>query len=125
MHWDLNPFNEATLSAPASHSICGKVCYTTCRFVATPGTHTSEFLQEFVRKYQSIYPDVRRNAPTFGLDPEKDDPLRLFEKRQEFRIPAGCVVLWSERLLHGQVKTPLNEEVVLTPPPQPLRCASV
>mmetsp|Transcript_14610 Transcript_14610/g.34351 ORF Transcript_14610/g.34351 Transcript_14610/m.34351 type:complete len:479 (+) Transcript_14610:177-1613(+) len=111
LHWDFNPFNEDSHSDPNHVNVSGKVCYTKSRFVAAPGTHTSEFLADFVSKYRAVYPDVRTSSPKLGLDPQKADPLELFARRKEFCIPAGCAVLWSDRLLHGQVKTPLTEEV--------------
>lgn len=120
LHWDFNPFNEDSHSDPNHVNVSGKVCYTKSRFVAAPGTHTSEFLADFVSKYRAVYPDVRTSSPKLGLDPQKADPLELFARRKEFCIPAGCAVLWSDRLLHGQVKTPLTEEVCPRPSSLPL-----
>jgi hypothetical protein len=119
LHWDFNPFAAGLAEAPAVSNVCGKVCYTASCFVAAPRTHTAEFLAEFVRKYRPIYPDVKKNAPKFGLDPQKADPLELFERRQAYSIPAGCAVLWNERLLHGQTKTPLYAQVSTPFSPSP------
>ena len=81
-------------SEPASSGVCGKVCYTASRFVAVLGSHTAEFHRDFVSKYKDIYPKVKPNAPKFGLDAKKDDPLQLWKQQKEYAIPAGCVVFW-------------------------------
>ncbi len=116
MHWDFNPFSDAAPSGLPCPNVSGKVCYTQSRFVAAPGTHTPEFLRHFVNTYRPLYPEVKKNAPKFGLDAKKPDPLDLFGRRRVFSIPAGCAVFWNERLLHGQVKTPLDAQVSLPSP---------
>jgi hypothetical protein len=110
LHWDLNPFAAAAGAAAAAASptqIGGKVCYTDASFICVPGTHRPEFLSEFARIYAPIYPRVtaRSNVPKFGLDQTKD-PLGLFARCVTIDVPAGCVVLWSTRLLHGTVASP-------------------
>ena len=99
----------------------GKVCYTPSRFVAAPGTHTAEFLANFVEAYRQHYPGVKMDAPKFGLDASKPDPMGLQQRQRVFAIPAGCAVFWHARLLHGQVKTPAADPIeygsVETPPP--------
>ena len=83
------------MSASASSSgLCGKACYTASRFVAVLGSHTEEFHREFVSEYAEVYPNVKPNAPKFGLDAKKEDPMQLWTRQREYAIPAGCVVFW-------------------------------
>lgn len=135
LHWDMNPFaakkpmatTGTATTAAATHSsntgsasatltreaqgLCGKVCYTRSRFVAVLESHTETFHRSFVDKYKAHYPKAKATATKFGLDAEKEDPLGLWEKQREFTIPAGCVVFWHPDLLHGQVKTPLEDPI--------------
>jgi len=34
----------------------------------------------------------------------REDPLGLVQRQREYIVPAGCVVFWHPRLLHGQVR---------------------
>jgi hypothetical protein len=111
LHWDLNPFAPRNDDADTPTNICGKVCYTQSIFVAVCGTHTKEFFSKFTELYQPLYPDVKPNAAKFGLAFDKPDPLGLVERQREFVVPPGCMVLWSDNLLHGQVKSPLDDPV--------------
>lgn len=120
LHWDLNPFAGSAVTsagttaaggkdgvaAAGKDSLCGKVCYTPSRFVGVLKSHTSAFHARFSELYREIYPKVKPEAPKFGLDPAKPDPLNLWSQQREFAVPAGCAVFWHPRLLHGQVKTP-------------------
>jgi hypothetical protein len=109
LHWDFNPFNPAPDTARETPSgVCGKACYTRSRFVAVPGTHTPEFHRRFVEAYRPHYP-IKPSACKFGLQGDRPDPLQLLAARHVYEVPAGCVVLWSPLLLHGQVKTPLGD----------------
>lgn len=120
LHWDLNPFalSQAPASSTANRecphyarcsSVSGKVCYTESRFVCVLRTHTPEFAAKFADLYREIYPNVLLSATKFALDFSKEDPLGLIDLQREYRVPGGCLVMWSTMLLHGQIKTPLSE----------------
>lgn len=103
LHWDCNPF---ALDDHKECSVQGKACYTPSRFVGVLGSHTPDFHEKFRAAYAEHYPNTPHSAPKFALDHAKPDPMKLITAQREFAVPAGCVILWSSRLLHGQVKTP-------------------
>jgi len=114
LHFDFNPFSAVHLpetDASAPRGLCGKVCYTQSRFVYVPGTHSREFLEDFVSKYAEHYPNVKASDKKFGLNKDKPDPLNLVAGKRCLVIPRGCLVFWHPRLLHGQMKTPLSDPV--------------
>jgi len=119
----LDPFDASPAELPQSFpSISGKFAYTPSRFVCVLGTHTHKFHRAFCETYGPIYGrhdwrDDGRSRPRtadksvakFGLDFNKPDPWNLVARQREYALPSGCVALWSTRLLHGQVRTPLDE----------------
>ena len=111
LHFDFNPFAAALSDIEAGVGLCGKVCYTPSRFVYVPGTHSQAFLQDFTSKYRMHYPHVKPSDKKFGLSKDKPDPLNLVSRKCCLSIPGGCLVLWHPRLLHGQMKTPINDPV--------------
>ena len=109
LHWDRNPFATSSTGARArARAVCGKVMYTEGTFYYVPGTHTAEFDAEFRRSYGPHY-TVVAGAAKFAIDPAKPDPLGLVAKAQKIVVPAGCVVFWDERLLHGVIKNKTNK----------------
>ena len=105
LHWDFNPFHPDA-QCEASPGVCGKACYTRSRFVAVLGTHTPDCHRRFADAYRQHYPGVKPADRKFGLRPDRPDPLGLARQRRVFEVPAGCVVLWSPLLLHGQASAP-------------------
>jgi hypothetical protein len=113
LHFDYNPFalakqKEQDNAAKAPRAVCGKICYTRSRFVCVPGTHTRSFLEEFVEKYAELYPHVKQSDKKVALDKGKADPLNLIARQKYYEIPPGCGIFWDDKLLHGQIKTPLD-----------------
>lgn len=106
LHWDINPFNVGEHHG----SLQGKVCYTPSRFVCVPGTHEESFWNLFKSKYKDLVGIKKqmKGEAKLGLRME-EDPLSLFKMQREFPIPAGCMVVWKNTLLHGHVPTPKNE----------------
>lgn len=112
IHFDINPFHrlhetEDTIYGNATQ---GKVAYTDSKFVAVPGTHTQEFYQDFCNDYGKLYPSFlnpKSQGVKLGIDKDKD-PWCLWGFVQTFVVPAGCMVIWSDRLLHGHSKTPMS-----------------
>jgi len=102
---------SSLVSTLPSTGLCGKVCYTTSRFVAVLGSHTEKFHREFVSKYAKFYPNMSLSALKFGLDFDKQDPMELQKRQREYHVPAGCVIFWHPNLLHGQIKTPLDAPI--------------
>lgn len=114
LHWDFNPFTAVKHPERPEFEpkgVCGKVVYTESRFVCVPGTHTWKFLEKMTAEYADLYPHVKPGDPKFGLDMEKPDPLNLVARKCRVRIPAGCLIFWNPKLLHGQEKTPLTDQV--------------
>jgi hypothetical protein len=110
LHWDVPVFKPRT--GGDFPQMCGKVMFTEGSFVCLPGSHTQEFADEFKAKYRSIYPNATDDAPKFGLDIGKPDPMDLFKRKDSIPIPAGCGIFWSPYLLHGTEKSPLASGVV-------------
>ena len=116
LHYDFNPFarqkmmNEGGVDV-SPKGVCGKACYTPSRFVYVEGTHSDDFQKEFVNVYKDLYPNVKMSDKKFGLDAKKPDPLHLAARKRAMAIPAGSVVMWHPRLLHGQMKTPIGDPV--------------
>ena len=110
LHWDLDPMNIEDVDSKSTH-VCGKVCYTQSRFVCVPGTHTPHFFAEFKDKYGPYYYNIRDGTPKFAIDFSKPDPLNLVAHERAYVVPAGCVVMWNDRLLHGQIKTQLTDPI--------------
>lgn len=114
-HWDCTPVlppdsdHETWDASPAG--LHGKVCFTTSTFVAVPGTANEAFRRQFVAQHRALYPNARSGAPKFGLDPAKPDPLGLVDRRAAISVPAGCVVFWSPKLLHGVRRKPKDEAI--------------
>jgi len=112
LHWDFNPFfqDEEDINAQ-DQQVCGKMCYTTSRFICVLGSHTQEFIAEMVEEYGPHYPHVKSTDKKFGLSQEKPDPMKLIERKEEIPVGAGEMVIWHPRLLHGQMKTPIGDPV--------------
>ena len=112
LHFDFNPFSDDQgQDSDATSGLRGKVCYTPSRFVCVPGTHSPAFLQDFANKYALHYPNVKPSDKKFGLAQERPDPLNLVARKRCLPVPSGCAIFWHPRLLHGQMKTPLNDPV--------------
>ena len=103
LHWDMDPRN-ALNGDVGFDELQGKVCFTDGTFVCVPGSHTKEFLDEFCNKYNDLYPGRKLGQAKYGLDPEKDDPMGLFQRQRSFTVPGGCWVVWKKELLHGHAK---------------------
>jgi len=110
LHWDLDPLNIDDEHTESKH-VCGKVCYTASRFVCVPGTHTADFFKVFRDQYAQHYANIKAGTPKFAIDFAKPDPLDLVGHGKAYVIPAGCIVMWNDRLLHGQAKTPLSHPI--------------
>jgi len=116
LHFDFNPFMRQAMMAGGGgdqgpKGVCGKACYTPSRFVYVEGTHTDQFQTEFVTEYKEHYPNVKMSDKKFGLDAKKPDPLELAARKRVMLVPAGSLVIWHPRLLHGQMKTPIRDPV--------------
>lgn len=37
--------------------------------------------------------------------------MGLFRRQVVYRVPPGCIVFWSNRLLHGHIKAPLDRPI--------------
>lgn len=108
VHTDVNPFHDDADNE--DEALQGKVMYTTGKFVGLPGSHSKEFYEALRRVYGPLYPAC--SAPNsrkvkFGIDPAKD-PWDLWSKCMTFEVPAGCMVIWNKRMVHGHSKTPLH-----------------
>ena len=109
LHWDLNVQKmEDRLPDDLQPNVCIKVCFTEAEFICVPGTHTQKFAEEFNAEYGPLYPNVKKGASKFGMDPAKPDPMKLREKREAIKLPAGCAIFWSPYMLHGTKKSPTN-----------------
>jgi len=75
------------------------------------GSHTKRFHRYFREQYRSIYPNVKKTATKFGLDQSKPDPRELWKRQREYSVPAGSVLFWDPKILHGQTKTPADEPI--------------
>lgn len=108
LHWDLDP---RTVTDYTTKQICGKVCYTEARFVCVPGTHTKEFLDDFVQTYGKDYTHVKLGANKFGLRQDKPDPFNLWGRQCSYIVPAQHYVVWDEKVLHGHIKVPVRSHI--------------
>lgn len=108
LHWDTDP---RTIGKDTKKLICGKVCFTSANFICVPGTHTSEFLNDFVAEYGPHYSHIKLGANKFGLRQGKPDPFNLWGRQCCFRVPEGHVVFWDENLLHGHYKLDVRTHV--------------
>ena len=108
LHWDLDP---RTVTNHATKQICGKVCYTEARFICVPGTHTKEFLDDFVDTYGKDYTHIKLGANKFGLRQDKPDPFNLWSRQCSYIVPAGHWVCWDSRVLHGHYKLALRSHI--------------
>lgn len=108
LHWDLDP---RTVTNHATKKICGKVCYTEARFICVPGTHTKEFLDDFVNTYGKDYTHITLGANKFGLRQDKPDPFNLWGRQCSYIVPAQHYVVWDEKVLHGHIKIPLRSHI--------------
>jgi len=106
LHFDYNPFAKKNIFPMG---LSGKFCASYGQFVCVPGTHTDEFLEDFAEKYGPLYPNVKENATKFGLDKDVDDPLKLIQRKRVIPLPAGVIIMWDNRLCHGQMKTPVKQ----------------
>jgi len=110
LHWDVDKFGEYI----PDRGIQGKAMYTDGQFVCVPGTHTAAFHEHFKHCYTEHYAELaarKQGASKTGLDSAKPDPLQLVQGKKTFLLPAGCVLFWSNNLLHGQEPTPRNANI--------------
>lgn len=101
----------------------GKVMYTSSQFVATPRTHTQRFFCNFLQNTKKTDypipmtdPSKRKQIDKFALDKKKlqrdgGDPLGVLACEKKFKVPAGCMIAWSDRLLHGHASTPRDNPI--------------
>ena len=97
LHWDRDPRLAECVD---DEELQGKVCFTDGTFVCVLGSHTKEFLSEFCAQYDPLYPGRKLGVAKYGLVRERD-PMGLFQRQRAYRVPAGCLVLWTSKLLHG------------------------
>jgi len=92
-HWDSDPrswnFTQEELS------LQGIVALTDIEFVCVPGTHTKEFID----KVLPLYPYIG-GQPLNKIDKTKD-PLKLCDKEQKIKVPAGSIIIFNNKLLHS------------------------
>ena len=96
-----------------SDQICDQVCakyvlngiseQVGTTFIAVPGSHTLEFLEEVQQHYGQHYPSTP-SKPKTNLNSEKPDPLGLFAQFKRYIVPPYCLLLWNSRILHGHEK---------------------
>lgn len=99
LHFDLDP---RAIRSDIDSLIQGKVCITACKFICVPGSNTDEFLKGFNEVYAPLYPGRKHGVAKFAIEPGPvKDPWDLFGKQKAFEIPAGSIVLWSPKILHG------------------------
>jgi len=109
LHWDRDPRTiKSDDKQGKGKELQGKVCVTEGTFVCVLGSHTPEFLEKFCALYDPLYPGRKLGLPKYGLDPNKD-PMCLFKAQRSFIVPACCLVLWSNKLLHGHAIVGRNE----------------
>ena len=99
LRWDNPPIKKTP-----ENEIKGKAVYTDSQFVCIPGSHTPEFYQGFAR-YKKDYGFQAEMAHKWkGIDFSSGgiDPLALEGEKRVYTLPAGCVVFWSSKLLHGE-----------------------
>lgn len=113
IHFDVNPFqrvheSEAQIYGTATQ---GKVMYTDSKFVAVPGTHTAAFYRALLDEYGPLYPSfTKKSSADVKLAVSRDkDPWNLWSMARTFKVPAGCMVVWSDRVLHGHSQTPIDK----------------
>ena len=92
-HWDSDPtqwnYTQEELS------LQGIVALNDIEFVCCPGTHTKEFIDKVLPHYPYI-----GGQPLNKIDP-KNDPLKLSSLEQHIKVPAGCIVIFNNKLLHS------------------------
>ena len=103
LRWDNPPIKKTP-----ENEIKGKAVYTDSQFVCIPGSHTPEFYQGFAR-YKKDYGFQAEMAHKWkGIDFSSGgiDPLALEGEKRVYTLPAGSVVFWSSKLLHGEETSP-------------------
>ena len=128
LHWDCDPRFEK--DKPLEEFIQGKLMWTDSQFIAVPGSHTNAVMKEYCEKFKKGQPtetkrlekpspsakipnarSVKKPNPkaktpkpvakwNIRTDPESD-PLKFWDQQVRYLIPAGCVVFWSNKLVHG------------------------
>jgi len=112
-HFDWNLWNRLLAiwaKEKEEVSVAGKMMYTDSSLKFKKGTHTNKWLLEFYRVYQQIYEtQFKSKGPKFSLNPQYEDPLNLMDDTDSvYFIPAGCMVLFDPRGLHGVSRTDIN-----------------
>lgn len=102
LHYDVDPWAllDQTDDEIYASAFQGKVLFTPGYLVVVAGTHTRAFYDAFC---SGPYGDRSESTRAKFSVPRGSDPFHLWDKVRRFRIPAGAMVIWNPRLLHGHV----------------------
>ncbi len=94
LHWDSNP--QKWQFGIENTDLQGIVALTEIEFVCVPGTHTQQFKDLFLERYNGL---VRFDNIT-KID-KNNDPLQLGAREQRFTVPPGHMIIWDSKVLHA------------------------
>lgn len=98
LHLDCDPTFETQTDDETA--IQGKLMWSTSQFIAVPGSHLR------LGEYVTAIAAKKGKTPKAKWNIDADnDPLEFWKNQTKFRVPAGCVVFWSNRLVHGHTQT--------------------
>lgn len=115
-HWDRDVrfYKESTGCSGTQ----GKLMYTPSRFTAIPGTHKKKFLEKFFEydldknQYETLDEWITKQPKHKDkYSVSKDKHSELEKLLVPFHIPTGCLVIWTDMLLHAHSKTPIKNAI--------------
>lgn len=100
-HWDADPFhwdNDGRADTLGFHCLVAFSDLTTVFSTETTWT------KEWVTRFRELYAPLRNAEPQAKVHIKDHDPLNLRDKWQYIKVPAGSIIIWSNKLLHSSYK---------------------
>jgi hypothetical protein len=114
LHWDTDVGKRMNDSERDQFkSMQGKAMFSDSQFVGVPGSHTPEFFVKFKDTYPVTYAAEWKKTAIIpkwdvAVTPKNGEggDADVRHLKMTFKIPAGCMIAWSDRLMHGHSKAP-------------------
>ena len=108
LHWDCDP--RQAVKSELQTMIQGKLMWSESQFVAVPGSHKLDEIKQYVAFREQDFKKIQGVMPKCNISRDKDE-LGYWKRQVKYRVPAGCVVFWSNKLVHGHKKTPMRSPI--------------
>jgi len=105
-HWDADPFfwdNDGKADSLGFH------CLVAFSDIKTVFSTEPTWTKEWVSKFRQDYAHLKKKNPQAKVQIGEKDPWDLKNKWQQIHVPAGAMIIWSNKLLHSSYKNKTDQ----------------